>query len=54
MPWIAVSLAHGNAELEMTLTAADKALEIYRKALAEGIDKYLQGPAVKPVFRKYN
>lgn len=54
MPWIAVSLAHGNAELEMTLTAADKALEIYRKALAEGIDKYLQGPTVKPVFRKYN
>ena len=54
MPWIAVSLAHGNVELEMTLTAADKALEIYRKALADGIDKYLQGPTVKPVFRKYN
>lgn len=54
MPWIAVSLAHGAAELELTLAAADKALEVYGKALTEGIDNYLQGPEVKPVFRKYN
>jgi glutamate-1-semialdehyde 2,1-aminomutase len=54
MPWIAVSLAHGATELEMTLSAADSALAVYKKALAEGINKYLQGPAVKPVFRKYN
>jgi glutamate-1-semialdehyde 2,1-aminomutase len=54
MPWIAVSLAHGESELELTLTAADKALAVYRRALNEGIDLFLQGPAVKPVFRKYN
>lgn len=54
MPWIAVSLAHGDVELEITLTAADKALAVYKKALAEGIQKYLQGPAIKSVFRKYN
>ena len=54
MPWIAVSLAHGAAELEVTLAAADKALAVYGKALTEGIDRYLQGPEVKPVFRKYN
>jgi glutamate-1-semialdehyde 2,1-aminomutase len=54
MPWIAVSLAHGATELEMTLSAADKALAVYKKALADGIDKYLHGPVVKPVFRKFN
>jgi glutamate-1-semialdehyde 2,1-aminomutase len=54
MPWITVSLAHGPEELKITLSAAERALAIYKKALAEGVDKYLQGPAVKPVFRKYN
>lgn len=54
MPWIAVSLAHGDAELELTLNAANKALAVFKKALAEGVDKYLEGPVIKPVFRKYN
>ena len=54
MPWIAVSFAHGDAELNLTLDAADQALSIYKKALSEGVEKYLEGPAVKPVFRKYN
>jgi len=54
MPWIATSLAHGDTELDITLKAADQALAIYRKALSEGIDKYLEGPAVKPVFRRFN
>jgi glutamate-1-semialdehyde 2,1-aminomutase len=44
MSWIAVSLSHGDAELQMTLDAARN----------DGIGKYLQGPSVKPVFRKYN
>lgn len=54
MPWIAISFAHGDIELDITLQAADKALSIYKKALVEGVEKYLEGPAVKPVFRKYN
>lgn len=54
MPWIAVSHAHGNTELEMTLTAAEGALEIYARALDEGAEHYLDGPAIKPVFRRYN
>ena len=28
MPWVAVSLAHGDQELEMTLTAARQALDV--------------------------
>ena len=54
MSWIAVSLAHDDTELQLTLDAAQKALKVYCRALNDGVDKYLEGPAVKPVFRKYN
>lgn len=54
MPWISVSLAHGEAELEKTLSAAKRALKIIDKAVVDGVDSFLMGPAVKPVFRKYN
>lgn len=54
MPWIALSYAHGDKELEITFDALRKALEVYKKALDEGVEKYLVGPAIKPVFRKHN
>jgi glutamate-1-semialdehyde 2,1-aminomutase len=54
MPWIALSYRHGEAELAKTEEAVDKALSVYRKALEDGVEKYLQGPAIKPVFRTHN
>lgn len=54
MPWIALSMRHGNAELRKTSEALDQVLPVYRKALEDGVDKYLVGPIIKPVFRKYN
>jgi glutamate-1-semialdehyde 2,1-aminomutase len=54
MPWIAVSLAHGEAELALTLDAADRALQVVADAVHGGVDRFLRGPAVKPVFRRYN
>lgn len=54
MPWIALSYRHGDIELSITEKALDASLAVYKKALTEGVDKYLQGPAIKPVFRKYN
>lgn len=54
MPWIAVSLAHADNELSMTMEAARKALRVYASALNDGADKYLEGPEIKPVFRKHN
>jgi len=54
IPWIALSYAHGKDELEFTKKALNKVFSIYRKALDEGIDKYLDGESIKPVFRKYN
>jgi glutamate-1-semialdehyde 2,1-aminomutase len=54
MPWIALSYRHGEAELAITERALDAAFSVYRKALDEGFEKYLVGPAIKPVFRKHN
>lgn len=54
MPWIALSYRHGETELAATERALDAAFDVYRKALDEGTEKYLVGPAIKPVFRKHN
>lgn len=54
MPWIAISLAHGKDELEFTLEAVRKTLDVYAKALEDGYEKYLQGAVIKPVFRRFN
>ncbi|RJG23850.1 glutamate-1-semialdehyde 2,1-aminomutase [Massilia cavernae] len=54
MPWIAVSQAHGQTELQLTMEAFDKAMEVYARALDAGVEKFLQGPAIRPVFRPRN
>jgi glutamate-1-semialdehyde 2,1-aminomutase len=54
MPFIAISYAHQQTELEITLEAVRHALGIYQKALNDGLDNYLKSPVIKPVFRKYN
>ncbi|MCS6763628.1 MAG: glutamate-1-semialdehyde 2,1-aminomutase [Candidatus Protistobacter heckmanni] len=54
MPWIAISYRHGEEELALTAQALEKALPIYRAALERGVEHYLVGPAIKPVFRKVN
>ena len=54
MPWIALSYRHGEEELVATERAIEQSFKIYRLALDEGVDKYLNGPAIKPVFRKNN
>lgn len=54
IPWIALSYAHGEKELDITMAAARKALKVYAAALNDGVEKYLKSVPVKPVFRKYN
>lgn len=54
MPWVALSWSHKDEEIEIALNAGRKALNVYKKALIEGAEKYLVGPSIKPVFRKYN
>lgn len=54
MPWIALSHAHGENELELTQKALENTFEVYQKAVSEGYEKYLIGNPIKPVFRKHN
>jgi len=54
IPWLVNCYAHKQEELDITLRAAEKALAIYKRALEDGADKYLEGESTKPVFRKYN
>ena len=54
MPWIAVAFRHTAEELSVTEQALEKTFFVYKKALEEGVDNYLVGPPIKPVFRKYN
>jgi len=53
-PSFVVSFSHSDADIERTAEAVHEALVIYRKALDEGIEKYLKGRAVKPVNRRFN
>jgi len=54
MPYIALCQSHGEKELEITLNAVKESLVVYKKALEDGVDKYLNGNSIKPVFRKFN
>jgi glutamate-1-semialdehyde 2,1-aminomutase len=54
IPYVATSFSHTQKEVDQTLEAATHALDVYARALEEGVDQYLIGPAVKPVFRKFN
>lgn len=54
IPWIALSYSHREEELEFTKDALKKSFEVLKKAVDEGYEKYLNGNAIKPVFRKYN
>jgi glutamate-1-semialdehyde 2,1-aminomutase len=53
-PSLVVSYSHTDRDIDRTVEAIDESLAIYRKALDEGIDKYLVGRPVQPVFRKFN
>ena len=52
-PSFVVSYSHTDRDIERTIDAVSEALEIYRKALEDGVGHYLAGRPVKPVFRPY-
>jgi glutamate-1-semialdehyde 2,1-aminomutase len=54
MPSSIVSYSHSDKDIEETVEKIYDSLVVYKKALHEGIDKYLVGKPVQPVFRKYN
>ncbi|HWF92098.1 MAG TPA: glutamate-1-semialdehyde 2,1-aminomutase [Terriglobales bacterium] len=53
-PSFVVSFSHSDQDIDRTIEAVDEALAVYAKACEEGVEKYLEGRAVKPVNRRYN
>ncbi len=52
-PALVVSYSHSQRDIDLTIEIVGEALAVYRKALEEGVDKYLHGRPVKPVFRPF-
>jgi glutamate-1-semialdehyde 2,1-aminomutase len=54
MPSLVVSYSHTDADIDCTVQGVAEALHVYRRALDEGVEKFLLGRPVKPVFREFN
>jgi glutamate-1-semialdehyde 2,1-aminomutase len=53
-PSLIVSYSHTDTDIDKTVEIIHESLYIYRKALDEGVEKYLIGRAVKPIWRLFN
>ena len=53
-PSLIVSYSHQDTDIDRTVGAIHESLVVYRDALEQGVEKYLKGRALKPVFRPYN
>lgn len=51
---LVVSYAHSDQDIDRTIDAWDEAMAIYARALEDGVENFLVGPASKSVYRKYN
>ena len=49
-----VSYSHDEDAIRQTIEAVERALAVYRRALDDGVERYLSGPSVKPVYRRFN
>lgn len=54
MPSLVVSYSHTDHDIDLTVAAIDGALEVYRRALDDGVERYLVGRPSQPVYRRYN
>ena len=54
MPSSIVSYSHTDKDISDTVERMHDAMVVYKKALEEGVDKYLIGRPVAPVWRKFN
>jgi glutamate-1-semialdehyde 2,1-aminomutase len=53
-PSFVVSYSHDERTIDATIEIVAEALEIYRRALEDGAERYLSGASVKPVYRRFN
>jgi glutamate-1-semialdehyde 2,1-aminomutase len=53
-PSFVVSYSHRDEDIERTAEIVDDALTVYSQALESGVERFLRGRAVKPVYRSRN
>jgi glutamate-1-semialdehyde 2,1-aminomutase len=53
-PSFVVSYSHTDADVDRTLEIVDEALGIYAAALEDGVERFLRGRPVQPVYRRFN
>jgi glutamate-1-semialdehyde 2,1-aminomutase len=53
-PSFVISYSHTDDDVDQTVEAVDGALEVYARALEDGVQHHLEGRSVKPVFRRHN
>lgn len=53
-PSFIVSYSHGDEDIDKTVRAVHESLEVYKNALENGVERYLVGRPVKPVFRPFD
>jgi glutamate-1-semialdehyde 2,1-aminomutase len=54
MPSLVVSFSHTDADIDRTIEGVAETLQVYGQALRHGVEKYLVGRPVKPVYRRFN
>ena len=54
LPSLVVSYSHSDDDIDATIEAIDRSLFVYRKAIDEGVEKYLVGRPSKSAYRTYN
>lgn len=52
-PSFVISAAHSDADVDRTVEAVAGVLDVYARALTDGIENYLEGRPVKPALRTY-
>jgi glutamate-1-semialdehyde 2,1-aminomutase len=53
-PSFVVSYSHSEEDIDRTIEIVDEALAVYASALEGGIERFLRGRPVKPVYRRFN
>lgn len=51
---LVIGYSHSDEDVDHTINAIDESLYVYKKALSEGVEKYLVGRPSKSVYRTYN
>ena len=54
MPSLVISYSHTDDDIDATIAAIDGTLEVYKRALNDGPERYLIGRPSQPVYRRFN